>query len=36
MQRMKETFIHPQTELSARFTAATGQELARENSFWIY
>jgi tRNA uridine 5-carboxymethylaminomethyl modification enzyme len=31
MQRMKETFIHPQTELSARFTAATGQELARES-----
>jgi tRNA uridine 5-carboxymethylaminomethyl modification enzyme len=30
-QRMKETFIHPQTELSARFTAATGQELARES-----
>jgi tRNA uridine 5-carboxymethylaminomethyl modification enzyme len=30
-QRMKETFIHPQTELSARFTATTGQELARES-----
>jgi tRNA uridine 5-carboxymethylaminomethyl modification enzyme len=30
-QRMKETFIHPQTELSARFTASTGQELARES-----
>ena len=30
-QRMKETFIHPQTELSARFTVSTGQELARES-----
>ncbi len=30
-QRMKETFIHPQTELAQRFTATTGQELARES-----
>ncbi|HNJ87514.1 MAG TPA: tRNA uridine-5-carboxymethylaminomethyl(34) synthesis enzyme MnmG, partial [Agitococcus sp.] len=31
-QRMKETFIHPQTELAQRFTEMTGQELARENN----
>ena len=31
MQRMKETFIHPKTALSERFSAATGQELARES-----
>lgn len=31
-QRMKETFIHPQTELAQRFTQLTGQELARENN----
>jgi len=30
-QRMKETFIHPQTELAQRFTTTTGQELARES-----
>jgi len=30
-QRMKEMFIHPQTELAQRFTATTGQELARES-----
>ncbi|MCP5175708.1 MAG: tRNA uridine-5-carboxymethylaminomethyl(34) synthesis enzyme MnmG [Moraxellaceae bacterium] len=31
-QRMKETFIHPQTDLAQRFTEMTGQELARENN----
>lgn len=31
-QRMKEVFIHPNTELATRFTEATGQELARENN----
>jgi tRNA uridine 5-carboxymethylaminomethyl modification enzyme len=31
-QRMKETFIHPQTEFAQRFTEMTGQELARENN----
>ncbi|WP_297921375.1 tRNA uridine-5-carboxymethylaminomethyl(34) synthesis enzyme MnmG [uncultured Agitococcus sp.] len=31
-QRMKETFIHPQTELAQRFTEMTGQELVRENN----
>ena len=31
-QRMKQMFVFPNSELAARFTAATGQELARENS----
>ena len=31
-QRMKQMFVYPNSELAARFTAATGQELARENS----
>ncbi|MDO9178807.1 MAG: tRNA uridine-5-carboxymethylaminomethyl(34) synthesis enzyme MnmG [Agitococcus sp.] len=31
-QRMKQMFLFPNSELAARFTAATGQELARENS----
>jgi tRNA uridine 5-carboxymethylaminomethyl modification enzyme len=31
-QRMKETFVHPGTDLASRFTAGTGQELARENN----
>ncbi|MDO8417948.1 MAG: tRNA uridine-5-carboxymethylaminomethyl(34) synthesis enzyme MnmG [Agitococcus sp.] len=31
-QRMKQIFLFPNSELAARFTAATGQELARENS----
>ena len=31
-QRMKQMFLFPNSELAARFTVATGQELARENS----
>jgi len=31
-QRMKQMFVFPNSELAARFTVATGQELARENS----
>ncbi|MBP8112039.1 MAG: tRNA uridine-5-carboxymethylaminomethyl(34) synthesis enzyme MnmG, partial [Agitococcus sp.] len=31
-QRMKQMFVFPNSELAARFTAVTGQELARENS----
>ncbi|MBH1970212.1 tRNA uridine-5-carboxymethylaminomethyl(34) synthesis enzyme MnmG [Moraxellaceae bacterium AER2_44_116] len=31
-QRMKQMFVFPNSELAARFTTATGQELARENS----
>ncbi len=31
-QRMKEVFVHPGTDLGNRFTATTGQELARENN----
>ncbi len=31
-QRMKQVFVYPNSELAARFTEATGQELARENS----
>jgi tRNA uridine 5-carboxymethylaminomethyl modification enzyme len=31
-QRMKQAFVYPNSELAARFTVATGQELARENS----